>query len=124
MFGLSIQELIVVGIVAVLLFGKRLPDVAKSLGQQYREFRKGLAEIQSTFNVDTYTRSSSYSSSLSSTTSPSADSYEYDDYDAPTAPKFEPPPSEPQVSVAEPTPPQDASPVVQPPSETADDFVH
>ena len=28
MFGLGIQELIIVGIVAVILFGKRLPEVA------------------------------------------------------------------------------------------------
>jgi sec-independent protein translocase protein TatA len=88
MFGLSVQELIIVGVIAILLFGKRLPEVAKSLGQQYREFRKGLMDIQSSFNShDTYT----YSSSSSSTSS----SYdEYTDYDAPTAPKLELPATE------------------------------
>ncbi len=35
-------EWIVVGVVALLLFGKRLPGVAKSLGQAMHEFRSGL----------------------------------------------------------------------------------
>lgn len=93
MFGLGFQELAIIGIVAVLLFGKRLPEVAKSLGHSYREFRKGLTDIQSTVDFsDTYTPPSSYSSA-----SPYDD---YDDYDEPTAPKFEPPPSEPQSEAA------------------------
>lgn len=90
MFGLGFQELMIVGIVAVLLFGKRLPEVAKSLGQSYSQFRKGLNELQSSINyTDTYTPPKSSSSSRSSYD-------DYDDYDEPTAPKFEPPPSEPK----------------------------
>lgn len=36
------MEWIVIGLVALLLFGKRLPGVAKSLGQSLHEFRSGL----------------------------------------------------------------------------------
>jgi sec-independent protein translocase protein TatA len=36
-------EWLVIGLVALLLFGKRLPGVASSLGQALREFRTGLA---------------------------------------------------------------------------------
>lgn len=79
-----------VGVVAVLLFGKRLPEVARSLGKSYHEFRSGLTDIQSSFDYTDMggaSKPSSYSSSHS----------DYDDYDEPTAPKFEPPPSEPQI---------------------------
>lgn len=36
-------EWVVIGLIALLLFGKRLPGVAKSLGQALHEFRSGLA---------------------------------------------------------------------------------
>lgn len=36
-------EWIIIGLVALLLFGKRLPGVAKSLGQAMHEFKSGLA---------------------------------------------------------------------------------
>jgi len=39
-------EWIVVAIVAVLLFGKRLPEVGKSLGKGIVEFKKGLRGIE------------------------------------------------------------------------------
>lgn len=38
-------ELMVVGLIAVLLFGKRLPEVGKSLGKGIVEFKKGLRGI-------------------------------------------------------------------------------
>jgi sec-independent protein translocase protein TatA len=39
---LSPETMIVVGIIALLLFGNRLPSVMRSLGQGVTEFKKGL----------------------------------------------------------------------------------
>lgn len=36
-------EWIIIGLVALLLFGKRLPAVAKSLGMAVREFKEGVS---------------------------------------------------------------------------------
>ncbi len=46
MFGLSPMEIAIVGAVAVLLFGSRLPSVARSLGKSMTEFKKGLSGIE------------------------------------------------------------------------------
>ena len=45
--GIGYAEIILIGIVAVVLFGSRLPEVARSVGQSYTQFRKGLNDIQS-----------------------------------------------------------------------------
>ncbi|MGY8770700.1 MAG: Sec-independent protein translocase subunit TatA/TatB [Pirellulales bacterium] len=47
--GLGMQELVIVAVVAVLLFGKNLPTVARTFGRHYSEFKKGLGEISSEF---------------------------------------------------------------------------
>ena len=44
MFGLGLPELVIVCIVALLLFGNRLPSVARSLGRSMTEFKKGMNE--------------------------------------------------------------------------------
>jgi len=40
------QELLIVGIIAVLLFGNRLPKVARSVGSSLVEFKKGVKGIE------------------------------------------------------------------------------
>jgi|SRR5580658_3271804 sec-independent protein translocase protein TatA len=40
------ENWIVIGLIALLLFGKRLPEVGRSLGKGIIEFKKGLAGIE------------------------------------------------------------------------------
>jgi len=83
-FGLGPMEMMIVGVIAVLLFGKRLPEVARSLGKGVTEFKKGVSGIEDEIN-------------LSGRPQPkSRVAYDdYDDRDEATAPKFEPPAGEP-----------------------------
>lgn len=39
-------EILLVALVALLLFGKRLPDLARSLGKGITEFKKGLKDVE------------------------------------------------------------------------------
>ncbi len=39
-------EWIVILVVAVLIFGKRLPDIARGMGKSLTEFKKGIKEAQ------------------------------------------------------------------------------
>lgn len=78
MFGSHPMELIIVGIVALLLFGKRLPEVARSLGKGITEFKKGVRGIED--EVETSSSSSRPSSRPATEDRPVET----------TAPKFEP----------------------------------
>lgn len=44
--NLGAPELIIIGIVMLLLFGRRLPEVGRSLGQGIVSFKKGLREVE------------------------------------------------------------------------------
>lgn len=46
MGGFSPIHWIVIGVVALLLFGNRLPEVARSLGKAWNEFKRGLHDVQ------------------------------------------------------------------------------
>jgi sec-independent protein translocase protein TatA len=44
MFGMGGQELMVILVIVLVLFGgSKLPDLAKSLGRSMKEFKKGIA---------------------------------------------------------------------------------
>jgi sec-independent protein translocase protein TatA len=85
--NLGPMEMIIVMGIAVLLFGKRLPEVGRSLGKGIVEFKKGLNDVTSGLDDASI---SSYSSPYQSAPKP---------YDAPqaettypeAAPKFEVP---------------------------------
>ena len=57
LFSLGWPEILLIGVVAVLLFGRRLPDVGRSLGRGIVELKKGLRgvadEIDSAGQEDT-----------------------------------------------------------------------
>jgi len=42
MFGLGIGELLVVLVIVVVLFNRRLPDLGEGLGKSIRKFRKAV----------------------------------------------------------------------------------
>ncbi|HVP10405.1 MAG TPA: twin-arginine translocase TatA/TatE family subunit [Phycisphaerae bacterium] len=44
--NLAGPDLIVIGVIALLIFGKRLPEVGRSLGKGILEFKKGLADTE------------------------------------------------------------------------------
>jgi sec-independent protein translocase protein TatA len=74
-------EMLIFGMIAVLLFGKRLPEVGRSLGKGLMEFKKGLQGIED---------------EIQSAASPSTviTDDERDNRQEATAPKFEPPAAE------------------------------
>lgn len=45
MFGLGTIEVVIIGCVSVMLFGGRLPKVARSVGQSIVEFKRGFLEV-------------------------------------------------------------------------------
>jgi Tat protein translocase TatB subunit len=46
MFGIGIQELIIIAVIALIVVGpKKLPDLAKTLGKGFSEFRKAADDI-------------------------------------------------------------------------------
>jgi sec-independent protein translocase protein TatA len=107
---LGMMEMIVVMGVAVLLFGKRLPEVGRSLGKGIIEFKKGLRGIEDEFDF-----SSSGSGTSRGTGTPSRRTEDRahttpgsSDYVESSVPKFEPPTTAPVPQMEyEPHPTQD-----------------
>lgn len=101
-------EMLMLLILAVLLFGKNLPDVARSVGKTFSDFKRGLQGIESEFrNV---TRDVSDATNISGTASTSkaktktatanTDDNEEDRREA-IAPKFVPPAAPPKEETSD-----------------------
>ena len=50
----GLPEWIIIGAIGLLLFGKRLPEVGKSLGKGIVEFKKGLKGIEDDIDEGTH----------------------------------------------------------------------
>ena len=93
-------QVIVLLVLAVLLFGQNLPQVARTLGQKLADFRRGMRHIEDEIRSITSDLTSSVSSPPAiSSSKPQNNPYSFaqsrddaSDRDEPTAPKFEPPP--------------------------------
>ena len=62
-------ELIVIAFIGLLIFGKRLPNVARSIGKSIVEFKKGVKDIKD--DVDTSMSATDNTRMLDSKTPPS-----------------------------------------------------
>ena len=48
LFGLGMQEIIVIALIVLLLFGgKKIPELMKGLGKGVKSFKDGMKEIES-----------------------------------------------------------------------------
>ncbi len=89
--------LIFIGVLAVLLFGGRLPEVARSFGQKLAEFRRSAQKMQEEFRAMASAESFSEDSVGSVGTYHRSVRTSEMDQDLVTAPKFVPPPAEPPI---------------------------
>ena len=67
---LGTTETIVIGVILLLLFGRRLPEVGRSLGQGIVEFKKGLKDVTDDIKNETSDEKSSASPKFDSAKPP------------------------------------------------------
>ena len=89
MFGLSPFELAVIGVIAVVLFGSSLPDVARRAGTTYADFRRSLNDVQRQFHEATREVKDTFDVPIDG--DGDGDDADEEEDDGPKAPKFTPP---------------------------------
>src|SRR4051812_27470010 len=89
MLDFAPSHMFIVAIIALLLFGDRLPSVMRSLGKGVMEFKKGMRGLEDQLQ-----------NAVNKQPEPATKSHEIDDREAPAAPRFQPPPAEPRVEAA------------------------
>src|SRR5207248_4880909 len=68
----------VIAIIGLLLFGKRLPEVGRSIGKGIVEFKKGLAGIEEDINAPAATQTNPVRPALTQQTTTPAPAYKFD----------------------------------------------
>jgi TatA/E family protein of Tat protein translocase len=54
MFGIGMPEMLLILAIALIVIGpKKLPDLAKSLGRAFSEFKKATTELKESMEIDT-----------------------------------------------------------------------
>lgn len=83
---LGMQEIIVIFVIALLLFGpKKLPELGRLLGKGLSEFRRAKNELKTTFEthlreIERETQTQAQPTTTNSDYSPEHASYRYDEY--------------------------------------------
>ncbi len=90
MFGLGPLEIVVIGAIAVMLYGKRLPEVGRSVGQSIGELRKQFTTLSREMDISAHIDSSA-NSSANVSRRPSRRFDEGTSGPTTTAPRFDPP---------------------------------
>ena len=65
-------ELIIIAVIALVIFGRRLPDVARSVGKSIVEFKKGIRDVKDDISVQSRIESTT-SSKLENKPEPQSD---------------------------------------------------
>lgn len=91
---LAPSHILIVAIIALLLFGDRLPEVMRSVGKGVAEFKKGLRGIESAMEAAASTPSNA---NRTGTTNETA-----------SLPRFDPPTSEP-IAIQNASPPESSA---------------
>jgi len=92
MFGLSPFSIIVIAILAIMLFGADLPEVARKFGARYRELRRAINDVQQQFReIQRETTSAMTVDDKPENDSKRSFVDDEDEPDEPSAPKFKPP---------------------------------
>ena len=52
LFGIGGQEMIVIAVLAVILFGEKLPEVARALARASKQLREVSRDFQDAFRLD------------------------------------------------------------------------
>lgn len=88
--GVAPTEMLVIGVVAVLLFGKKLPEVGRTVGRQLADLNRSFRSIQDEFRS---AANAPTSTGGSGRRKPTATYDASDERVEATAPKFRPPPA-------------------------------